>query len=99
MRQVYGGKAQAMIELQRDPAVVWLRSRAFEPAAPSGARGEITRATPQVDLDAPTRIIERHREEGGKIRLEDAKRDRSRRAVAIWRSMSPSTLSAAIWQT
>ena len=72
MRQVYGGKAQAMIELQRDPAVVWLRSRAFEPAVPSGASGEITRATPQVDLDAPTRIIERHREEGGKIRLEDA---------------------------
>jgi electron transfer flavoprotein alpha subunit len=72
MRQVYGGKAQAMIELRRDPAVVWLRSRAFEPAVPSGTSGEITRATPQVDLDAPTCIIERHREEGVKIRLEDA---------------------------
>ena len=72
MRQVYGGKAQAVIELQRYPAVVWLRSRAFEPAAPSGASGEITRAALQINLDVPTRIIERNREEGGKIRLEDA---------------------------
>jgi electron transfer flavoprotein alpha subunit len=71
-RQVYGGKAQAIIELQRYPAVVWLRSRAFEPAAPSGTSGEITRAALQVNLEVPTRIIERNREEGGNIRLEDA---------------------------
>ncbi len=72
MRQVYGGKAQAMIELRRSPAVVWLRSRAFEPAAPTGVSGEITRATLQVNLDVPTRIVERSHEEGGQIRLEDA---------------------------
>src|SRR5205814_1232258 len=31
-RQVYGGKAQAVIELKRMPAVVWLRARSFAPA-------------------------------------------------------------------
>jgi electron transfer flavoprotein alpha subunit len=51
---------------------VWLRSRAFEPASPSAASGEVTRAVLQVNSDVPTRIIERNREEGGKIRLEDA---------------------------
>jgi electron transfer flavoprotein alpha subunit len=71
-RQVYGGKAQAVIELRRCPAVVWLRSRAFEPATPSGASGEITRAALQINLDVPTRVIERNREEGGGVRLEDA---------------------------
>ena len=33
-RAVYGGKAVATIALKRSPAVVWLRARAFEPAAP-----------------------------------------------------------------
>src|ERR1700730_12797871 len=32
VRQVYGGKAQAVIELKRKPAVVWLRARSFAPA-------------------------------------------------------------------
>lgn len=31
-RQVYGGKAQAVIQLKRTPAVVWLRARSFEAA-------------------------------------------------------------------
>ena len=37
-RQVYGGKAQAVIELKRMPAVVWLRARSFAPAAPRGPK-------------------------------------------------------------
>ncbi|MGZ5493248.1 MAG: hypothetical protein ACXW3E_07120, partial [Thermoanaerobaculia bacterium] len=35
-RQVYGGKAQAVIQLKRTPAVVWLRARSFDP--PSGGQ-------------------------------------------------------------
>jgi electron transfer flavoprotein alpha subunit len=71
-RQVYGGKALAILELQRSPAVVWLRSRAFEPAAPNAAAGEVKKVSPPVGSDASTRIIERHREESGETRLEDA---------------------------
>ena len=45
-RQVYGGKAQAVIELKRAPAVVWLRARSFAPAAPraEARRGDARRA-------------------------------------------------------
>jgi len=42
-RQVYGGKAQAIIELKRYPAVVWLRSRSFAPAMARAAAVEIGR--------------------------------------------------------
>jgi electron transfer flavoprotein alpha subunit len=72
-RQVYGGKAQAVIELKRSPAVVWVRARSFEPATPRASAGEITRAaiTPQVDLR--TRIVERKREDTGEAGLEDAR--------------------------
>jgi len=72
-RAVYGGKAVATIEPKRTPAVVWLRARAFEPAA---ARGEASAEIKQVSLnladDARTRIIERKSEAGGEARLEDA---------------------------
>jgi electron transfer flavoprotein alpha subunit len=72
-RQVYGGKAQAVLELKRTPAVVWLRARSFAPAAPRAAACEITRAAVDIEPDARTRIVERRREEGGESRLEEAR--------------------------
>ncbi|MDX6692925.1 MAG: electron transfer flavoprotein alpha subunit [Blastocatellia bacterium] len=72
-RQVYGGKAQAVLELKRAPAVVWLRARSFAPAAPRDATGEITRAALAIQPDTRTRIIERKREAGGESRLEEAR--------------------------
>lgn len=72
-RQVYGGKAQAVLELKRAPAVVWLRARSFAPAAPRAAAGEVTRATLNVQADARTRLVERRREAGGEARLEEAR--------------------------
>jgi electron transfer flavoprotein alpha subunit len=72
-RQVYGGKAHAVLELKRSPAVVWLRARSFTPAAPREAAGEVTRATLNVRPDARTRVVERRREAGGESRLEEAR--------------------------
>lgn len=71
-RQVYGGKAQAVIELKRNPAVVWLRSRSFTPAMARENSGEITRKTLDIQVDTRTRIVERKREESGAARLEEA---------------------------
>ena len=67
-RQVYGGKAQAVIQLKRTPAVVWLRARSFAP-------GVATRITAAIgDLKpAATQIIERRAESNGDARLEDAR--------------------------
>ncbi|MFL6253561.1 MAG: electron transfer flavoprotein subunit alpha/FixB family protein [Pyrinomonadaceae bacterium] len=72
-RQVYGGKAQAVLELKRTPAVVWLRARSFAPAAAREAAGEVTRAALNIQRDARTRIVERRREGGGEARLEEAR--------------------------
>jgi electron transfer flavoprotein alpha subunit len=72
-RQVYGGKAQAVIELKRQPGVVWLRARSFSHAAPRAERGEITRAALDIAPDTRTRIVERKREEQGEARLEEAR--------------------------
>ncbi len=71
-RQVYGGKAQAVIELKRNPAIVWLRSRSFTPATARENSGEITRKTLDIQVDTRTRIVERKREESGAARLEEA---------------------------
>jgi electron transfer flavoprotein alpha subunit len=72
-RQVYGGKAQAVIELKRSPAVVWLRTRAFAAAMAGAVSGEITRAVLDIKVDPRARIIERKREDAGEVRLEDAR--------------------------
>ncbi|HJZ82872.1 MAG TPA: electron transfer flavoprotein subunit alpha/FixB family protein [Pyrinomonadaceae bacterium] len=72
-RQVYGGKAQAVIELKRSPAIVWLRARSFAPAPSLAAAGEISRSAIEIKPDVRTRIVERKREETGKARLEDAR--------------------------
>ncbi|MBA3804540.1 MAG: electron transfer flavoprotein subunit alpha/FixB family protein [Acidobacteria bacterium] len=72
-RQVYGGKAQALISLKRSPAVVWLRARSFAPAPAREEVGEIIRSSLPVEADTRTRIVERKREESGASRLEEAR--------------------------
>ncbi len=72
-RQVYGGKAQALIAIKREPAVVWLRARSFAPAPEREEAGEIIRSSLPVEADTRTRIVERKREEGGASRLEEAR--------------------------
>ena len=69
-RGVYGGKAEAVIELKRTPAVLWLRARSFDPASAAG-----TAEVNQVIINLPealTNIIERKSEATGEARLEDA---------------------------
>ncbi len=73
VRQVYGGKANAVVELKRKPGVVWLRARSFAPAPMRDTPGEITRAAIDVPPDLRVRIVERKREEQGQARLEDAR--------------------------
>ena len=72
-RSVYGGKALATIELKRQPAVVWVRARAFEPAPLREATAPVSQAAVALPADAPTRITERKVEAGDEARLEDAK--------------------------
>ena len=72
-RQVYGGKAQAVLELKRSPAVVWLRARSFSPAPVRAEAGTVTRASLNVQPDTRTRVVERRREESGEARLEEAR--------------------------
>jgi electron transfer flavoprotein alpha subunit len=72
-RQVYGGKAQAVLELKRSPAVVWLRARSFTPAPARAEAGAVTRAALNVRPDTRTRVVERRREESGEARLEEAR--------------------------
>jgi electron transfer flavoprotein alpha subunit len=72
-RQVYGGKAQAVLELKRAPAVVWLRARSFTPATARAEGGEVTRAALNVQTDTRTRVVERRREQAGEARLEEAR--------------------------
>lgn len=66
-RQVYGGKAQAVIELRRSPAVVWLRARSFAPAAISSVE-----PIPASD-PGRARIVERTSAAQTGARLEDAR--------------------------
>jgi electron transfer flavoprotein alpha subunit len=71
-RQVYGGKAQAVIELKRVPAVVWLRARSFAPAPPRETLGKIQRVAVALEADTRTRVVERRHAEGGADRLDEA---------------------------
>jgi electron transfer flavoprotein alpha subunit len=72
-RQVYGGKAQAVIELKRSPAVLWTRSRSFAPAKQLSEPGKHTELSLDLPADTPTRIIERKRELQTEQRLEEAR--------------------------
>jgi electron transfer flavoprotein alpha subunit len=72
-RQVYGGKAQAVIELKRKPAVLWTRSRSFAPANDLCEPGKITELSLGLPADTRTRIVERKRESQTEQRLEEAR--------------------------
>ncbi|HEY7784879.1 MAG TPA: electron transfer flavoprotein subunit alpha/FixB family protein [Pyrinomonadaceae bacterium] len=73
VRQVYGGKAEAVIELKRTPAVVWLRARSFAPAGRRESQGVISRAELTLQRDTRTRMIDSKREDQGEVRLEEAR--------------------------
>lgn len=72
-RQVYGGKAQATIELKRSPAVLWTRSRSFAPANRLSEPGSITELSLDIPTETRTRIVERKRESQSEQRLEEAR--------------------------
>jgi electron transfer flavoprotein alpha subunit len=72
-RSVYGGKAVAVIELRRTPAVIWLRARAFAAAAPRAVAASATKAELDLANVGGPRIIERATESAGEARLEDAR--------------------------
>ena len=72
-RQVYGGKAQAVIEMKRSPTVAWLRARSFAPATVGASLAEINSLEVAPQDEVRSRIVERKREETGKVRLEDAR--------------------------
>lgn len=72
-RQVYGGKAQAVIDLKRTPAVVWLRARSFAPAPVREGAAGITKMNIRLSAPPRTRIVERKSESAGEARLEDAR--------------------------
>jgi electron transfer flavoprotein alpha subunit len=76
-RNVYGGKAMAAIELKRSPAVIWLRARAFAPAAPRQAEDmrvmQVSHASLEIPEEPRTRIVERAIEAREDARLEDAR--------------------------
>jgi len=71
-RSAYGGKAEAVFELKRSPAVVWLRARSFEPAGTTGNQASVEQITVELPDDAPTRITNRHVEETEGIPLDEA---------------------------
>jgi electron transfer flavoprotein alpha subunit len=70
-RSVYGGKAEAVIELKRSPAVLWIRARAFDPAPVRDVVVEVNQAAITL-AESHTRIVERKTEAIGEARLEDA---------------------------
>jgi len=68
-RQVYGGKAQAVIALKRTPGVAWLRARSFAASECGGAAA--LKAAPSAP-HSKTRIIERTASQN-EAKLEDAR--------------------------
>lgn len=72
-RSAYGGKAEAVFELKREPAVIWLRARGFEPAKPTGGSAVVESSTVELPDASPTRIVARHVEAQEGIPLEDAR--------------------------
>jgi electron transfer flavoprotein alpha subunit len=71
-RSAYGGKAEAVFELKKRPAVVWLRARGFEPAEPSGGEASVEKTIVELPDSVPARIVDRHVEEAEGVPLEDA---------------------------
>ena len=71
-RSAYGGKAEAVFELKKSPAVVWLRARGFEPAEPTGGEASVERTVVELPDLVSTRIVDRRVEETEGVPLEDA---------------------------
>lgn len=72
-RSVYGGKAVAIVQASRVPAVIWVRARAFEVAADraESAAVETVSVTAEGNVDA-TQVVSREMESDSDVRLEDA---------------------------
>ena len=72
-RSVYGGKAVAIVQASRVPAVIWVRARAFEVAADraESAAVETVSVTAEGNVDA-TQVVSREIESDSDVRLEDA---------------------------
>lgn len=71
-RAVYGGKAQAVYEFSDQPAVAWIRARAFAPESPRTTAAQIRELSPPTDGTNSLRIVERQTEAAGEERLEEA---------------------------
>ena len=71
-RSAYGGKALAVYELKRSPAVVWVRARALAPGEPTGRQAAVEEQTIAMPA-ASLRIVERKREAQAGVRLEEAR--------------------------
>jgi electron transfer flavoprotein alpha subunit len=71
-RSAYGGKAEAVFELKRSPAVVWVRARGFAPAEPTGAQAPVERTPLELPATPPSRIVGRQIEQQEGIPLEEA---------------------------
>ena len=71
-RSAYGGKAEAVFELTKSPAVVCLRARGFEPAEPTGGEASVERTIVELPDLVPTRVVDRRVEETEGVPLEDA---------------------------
>jgi electron transfer flavoprotein alpha subunit len=71
-RQAYGGKAVSVVELKRNPAVAWLRARAFPTVSANENRAEIEILNLNLKPDERLKIVERVKEDAGESRLEDA---------------------------
>lgn len=70
-RSVYGGKALAVLEPKRSPAVVWVRARAMAPAE-ANRTADTKRLSVQLPESPGVSIVERHVEAQSGKRLEDA---------------------------
>ncbi len=72
-RSVYGGKAVAVVRASRTPAVVWIRARAFEPAAERSDSVQTEILDVEIsDGIAATQVTGRQEESRTGVRLEDA---------------------------
>jgi electron transfer flavoprotein alpha subunit len=71
-RSAYGGRAAAVYDLKRVPAVVWLRARGFEPATATASEAKVVQVTPELPAQTSVRIVERQVEEHDGVPLEEA---------------------------
>jgi electron transfer flavoprotein alpha subunit len=71
-RAVYGGKATAVLSIQKQPAVIWVRAAAMDPAESRDGEGTISSLSPADVRESVTELIERHHEVVEGVRLEDA---------------------------